>query len=350
MLANYADLKALVMAAALNTPPANYDNKDVNAAFHGEFDIYKDNINLFLRDSHDIFQIMIETIDEIVPKKVISALSPFAEIQQVPQGTKAKFKRRLGRNRAKAFLTQVGLSGVYETFRLDNSVIEVSGHAIGGGARVDFERLLDGVESMSELMTIIADGFEDDVYLEVQKALVAAYSDTDAPAANRKTATSFDGDKMAALVNTVRAYGENCAIFAAPEFITAMGPDAIVPAIAGVAQGIYSPEDIAAIHDRGYINIFRGTPIIRLPNSYIDETNTSTWLNPQYAFVLPTGQEKVVKVVLEGKTQMWQNTNRDQSMEVMAYKKIGVAILTLHNWGIYQNTGVSDTSASPYGT
>lgn len=349
MLANYTDLKALVLAAALNTPPANYDNKDVNAAFHGEFDIYKDNINLFMRDKHDIFQIMIETIDEIVPKRVITTLSAFAEVQQVPQGTKAKFKRRLGRNRAKAFLTQVGVSGVYETFRLDNSVIEVSGHAIGGGARVDFERLLDGAESMSELMTIITDGFEDDVYLEVQKALVAAYADTNAPAANRKTASSFDADKMVALVNTVKAYGENCAIFATPAFISEMGPDAIVSAISG-AQGIYDPRDIAAIHDRGRINIFRGTPIVELPNSYLDETNNKVWLNDQYAYVLPTGQEKVVKVVLEGKTQMWDNVNRDQSIEVMAYKRIGVAILTVHNWGIYQNTHVADNSASPYGT
>lgn len=349
MLQNYATLKELVLAAALNTPPANYDNKDVNAAFRGEFDIYKDNINLFMRDKHDIYQIMIETIDEIVPKRVIATLSAFAEVQQIPQGTKAKFKRRLGRNRAKAFLTQVGVSGVYETFRLDNSVIEVSGHAIGGGARVDFERLLDGAETMSELMTIITDGFEDDVYLEVQKALVAAYADTNAPAANRKTASSFDADKMVALVNTVKAYGENCAIFATPAFISEMGPDALVSAISG-AQGIYDPRDIAAIHDRGRINIFRGTPIIELPNSYIDESNTKVWLNDQYAYVLPTGQEKVVKVALEGKTQIYDFVNRDNSIEVMAYKRVGVAILTTHNWGIYQNTHVTDNSDSPYGT
>lgn len=348
MLSNMKELKELALYAALGQAPANYDKKDVNAAFVGELDIYKDNINAFMRDRYDIFQIMIETIDEVVPKKVIAALSPFAEIQQVPQGQRAIFKKRLGINRAKAFLTQVGLSGVYETFRLDHSIVEISGHARGGAARVDFERLLDGMESMAELMTVLTDGLEDSIYLEVQTALIAAYSDTDAPAANRKTASSFDGDKMAALCNTVKAYGQTCAIFAPPEFVAAMGPDAIVSAISG-AQGIYDPRDIEAIHDRGYINIFRGTPIIQLPNSYIDETNTSTWICPQYAYVLPTGGEKVVKVVLEGKTQMWDDKNRDQSMEVNVYKKIGVAILTLHNWGIYQNTGITDTSASPYG-
>ena len=86
-----------------------------------------------------------------------------------------------------------------------------------------------------------------------------------------------------------------------------------------------------------------------MPQSFIDENNDKTAMNPQYAFVLPTGGEKVVKVVLEGPTQMWMRDNRDQSMEINAYKKMGAAILTYHNWGIYYNSSITDTSASLYG-
>ena len=95
--------------------------------------------------------------------------------------------------------------------------------------------------------------------------------------------------------------------------------------------------------------MFRGTPIVQMPQSFIDENNNKTTMNPQYAFVLPAGGEKVVKVVLEGPTQMWMRDNRDQSMEINAYKKMGAAILTYHNWGIYKNKSISDTSASLYG-
>ena len=127
-----------------------------------------------------------------------------------------------------------------------------------------------------------------------------------------------------------------------------MGPDAIVP-VGTNYQGIYHPQDIDAIHNTGYINLFRGTPIVQIPQSFIDETNTKTWIDPQLAYVLPTDGEKVVKVVLEGQTQVHDFTNRDNSMEIHVYKKMGAAILTHHNWGIYQNTGITDTSESPYG-
>ena len=55
------------------------------------------------------------------------------------------------------------------------------------------------------------------------------------------------------------------------------------------------------------------------------------------------GGDRVVKVVLEGNTQIYDWTNKDNSMEIDTYRKLGVAILTQHNWGIYQNTGITQT-------
>ena len=75
-----------------------------------------------------------------------------------------------------------------------------------------------------------------------------------------------------------------------------------------------------------------------LPQSFTDETNSETVLDPSMAYVLPAGKEKIVKIVFEGQTQMWDHINRDQSIEIMAYKKMGAAILTHHNWGIYKLT------------
>ena len=156
------------------------------------------------------------------------------------------------------------------------------------------------------------------------------------------------------LISTVRAYGSGAVIFAPPEFIAAMGADAIVPitaygnpATSGI-QGVYHPQDIDAIHNTGYINMFRGTPIVQIPQSWVDEKNEETWIDPQLAYVLPTGGEKVVKVVFEGNTQMYDFVNRDQSMEIHTYRKLGTAILTYHNWGIYKNTGIAQTYAEQF--
>ena len=350
-MATIKELKDLALHAVRGTAPANFTAETVDDALRGEIAEMCSSINQFQRNKHDIFDIIITAADEIVPNKVIDAMGIFAEVKQVAQGQKALFRRGLvGRNRAKKFLTQVGLSGVYETFRLDNETFELGGHAIGGGARIDFERFLDGADNMSDLMDIITEGLTDAAYGEVQKCLVAAATAIGRPDANKVTEAGFNGDHMFKLVTTVKAYGGNAVIFAAPEFVGAMGPDAIVPVAAnGNYGGVYHPQDIDAIHNQGYINIFRGTPVVQLPQSYTDESNTTTWINPQFAYVLPTGKEKVVKVVFEGQTQMWDHVNRDQSIEIMAYKKMGAAILTHHNWGIYQNTSIPDTSDFPYG-
>lgn len=347
-MATIKEVKELALHAARGTAPATYEVGTVHDALIEEMRSLAGSLNQFMKNRYDIYDIIIETADEIVPNKVISAMGAFAEIQVKGEGEKALFRKKLGKNRAKKFLTQVGLSGVYETFRLDNSTFEVKVNAIGGGATIDFQRFLDGAENMADLMDIITEGLADAAFIEVQKALRAAISATGRPTANKVSQNTFSADRMMGLVSTVRAYGQSAVIFAPPEFIAAMGPDAIVP-VGASYQGVYHPGDIDAIHNSGYINIFRGTPIIQIPQSFIDETNEKTWIDPQFAYVLPTGGEKVVKIVLEGPTQIIDHKNRDNSMEIDAWKKMGVAILAHHNWAIYQNTGITDTYENPYG-
>jgi len=339
------EFKDIALHAAKGTAPAEFTVENVNDAFIDGLKELAGSYNQFMKNRYDIYDIIISVIDEILPKNVIDALGAFAEVRQVAQGEKAMFKRRVGRARAKKFLTQVGLSGVYETFRLDTETFEVGAHAVGGGATIDFERMLDGAESLAECVGIVTEGLENAVYVEVQKALNAAMAVM--PATNIVQG-AWDPDEMVKLLTVVRAYGSPI-IFACPEFVAAMGPDAIVPVgtygTSFPANGVYSPKDIEAIHDYGFVNVFRGAPIVQIPQSFVDENNEETYVNPQIAFIMPAGQEKVVKVVLEGQTQIRDHENKDNSMEVYAWKKMGCAILTHHNWAMYQNTGLTDTSA-----
>ena len=337
-----SELKELAKYAAKNEAPTNFSVDNVDEALADGLRDLAGSVNQFMKNRYDIYDIIIEAVDEVVPKNVMDAVSIFAEVQQVPQGQKAIFKQKVGRQRAKKFLTQVGLSGVYETFRLDNKTFELAGHAVGGATTLDFERMLDGAEVLSEYVGILTEAQTEAVYKEIQKALRSALNATGRPTANKVTGNTFNPDAMFKLVSVVKAYGNGAVIFAPPEFVGAMGADAIVP-VGTNYQGVYHPQDIDAIHNQGYINIFRGTPIVQIPQSYTDETNTTTYIDPQIAYVLPTGGDRVVKVVLEGGTQMWDWVNKDQSMEIDTYRKLGVAILTQHNWGIYQNTGITQT-------
>jgi hypothetical protein len=300
---------------------------------------------------------MITTIDEVVPAKTVAELGMFAEIQTVGQGQRAVFKKKVGRGRAKKFVTQVGLSGLYETFRLDAEEITVNAHAIGGAVRIDFERMLDGAETIAEYMDIVNEAMVDAVYYEIQKALIANFNEGIAAGSKfsvngnngvigrNKTfiqVNEFEPLSMQNLVNIVKSYGNGAVIFATPEFISTMEASvAVVPGTTNYA-GIYHPQDIDDIRNTGFITMFRGTPIAQLRQSYTDDTHENTWLNPQYAFVLPTGGEKIIKVVFEGKTQVREWTNTDGSMEMHVYKKLGAAILSTHNWGIYRNHDIDN--------
>ena len=346
------ELKQLARYAAAGKAPETFSVENVDEALVDGLRDLCGSVNQFMKNRYDIYEIVIEAADEIVPKKVIDAVGIFAEVKQVAQGQKAMFRTKLGKARARKFLTQVGLSGVYESFRLDNGTFEVGAHAVGGACTIDFERMLDGAENMAELVQLLTEAQTDAVYQEVQRALRAAVEQEGVPANNRANVTvgnDFDGKEMMKLISTVRAYGSGAVIFAPPEFVAAMGADAIVPIPQnGNYGGVYHPQDIDAIHNTGYINLFRGTPIVQIPQSFVDENNVETWIDPQLAYVLPTGGERVVKVVFEGNTQMWDYVNPDQSMEINTYRKLGTAILAYHNWAIYKNEGIPQTYKEMY--
>ena len=78
----------------------------------GTYSLYRDNKNL-------IFSIIEETLDEVLPKKVEEQYNQFAETRTFAQGDKPIFRRKLtSNNRAKQFITRVGLNGIYEVFTM----------------------------------------------------------------------------------------------------------------------------------------------------------------------------------------------------------------------------------------
>lgn len=344
-MADLKSLKELALYAAKKQVPAdmskfglNVEVKDVDEALKIELNNLASDFNQFRRNKLDIFEIIQVVADEIVPNKVIQAMGVFAEVKVVANGVKTQFRRSLGKQRAKNFITRAAVAGVYETFRLDADTYEVSTFAVGGGFEIDFERFLAGDENISDYMDILVEGLADAIYTEVQNALQASVSVV--RPANTTYSNVYSASQLQSMVNVVRAYGTGAVIFASEEFITNMGADAIVPAGSGFG-GVYSPDDIESIHNTGMIRIFRGCPIVPMPQSFTDIDNVTKVISPKYAYIFPSGGEKVVKVVLEGNTIVDDVKGADWSMIFQAYKKFGVAIHTYYNWAVYYIAGLT---------
>jgi hypothetical protein len=353
-MATLQELKELAIHAAKGTAPANYSVGTVDEALRGELKALAGSVNQFMKNRYDIYDIVIAAVDEVVPQNVIAAVGAFAEVRSVPNGQKTIFKRKLGRQRAKQFITRVAIGGLYETFRLDSETFSVEAYAIGGAVSIDFERFMNGEEDMAELVAIVQEGLVESVYVETMRALhkaAEASADETTHLTDNKvsvfTMSGFNAKSALQAINRVKGYGTSATIFATPEFVAEMGADAIVLPSANGGQGVYAPQDIDAIHNTGYINIFRGTPVVQLPNTWTDETYTKMYLDPQLAYVLPTNGDKIVKVVLEGDTQINDFKNKDRSMEIHFYKKMGVALTHDRNWAILKNTNITPTNGYP---
>lgn len=349
-MADLNAIKDLVVCSfkGISPDPTEFSAADVKASLAKEIHALASDYRTYQRNKQDLFEIMEEAYDEIIPEYVEKYMGQFAEIKNVADGQRTVYRVKRGRQRAKQFITKVGLSGAYESFRLDSDTFELGGQAIGGAAYIDYERYICGDEDIAESTEILLEGLEEAIMGEVQRALIAAANANSRPAKNVHVSASFDADAMADLCSVAKAYGGGKAvIFAAPEFVAAMGPDAIgmpifngTPGYAG-ATPKYSPKDINDIAETGYITTFRGVPIVQIPQSYTDETNTTTQINPGFAYIFPSGGEKVVKLTFEGPTRIDEFKGRDRSFEIEAYKKVGVAILTQYNWCIYENTALS---------
>ena len=313
-----------------------FSAQDVSESLRGELKKFVGNYYDFQKNKMDLFELIATTVDVMLPRRVESVMGQFAEIQNLPQGARATFRRKLNRLRARQFVGRVSPAGIYETFRLDHDTFEVYVHAIGGGIRIDWERYLDGTEDWSELIGLINEAMEYQVYKEITAELQASLNAVGRPTDN-KVNGAYDKTTMRDLVNTVRAYGQGAVIFATEAFVAKMGDD-VTYGNTTVGTGInVSPADVEAMRTTGFISMFYGTPIVIIPNSYTDETNTAWQIDDTYAYVMPTGGEKVVKVVFEGGTIVndFGQLPGDYSMEMMMYKKFGTAILYTNTWGIY---------------
>jgi hypothetical protein len=313
------------------------ENYDYEAALRDELKKLAGTKSQFRRNKYDIFDLMAESLEEVLPQKVDDQVGMLAEIVTMPQGSRPEFRLRLGKQRAKQFVTRATESGVYETFRLDRDKFDVYIHTYAVGGIVDFERYLDGLEDMADIYEIAVEGLADKVFEEIMGELLASWNHAGRPAANKYATSSFDPATMVKLCNTIAAYGSPV-IYCSPEFAAEMTNTIVYDTTVKI-----SDVDMMEVREQGYIGKFRGTPVVVLKQSFTDESNTKRVMNPSFAFVIPAGKEKMFKVILEGGSAFFKEVeNEDNSMELQAYKKMGVAMVSTPNyWGIYYNSGIA---------
>lgn len=291
----------------------------------GTYKLYRENKNL-------VFSIIEETIDDVLPKKVLEQYGQFAEMKMYRQGEKPVFTQKVtaaARRRAKQFITKVGLAGIYEVFKLDGKSFEVATSAFGGAAQIGFEEFLDGRVDFADVLDVVMEGLDEVIYTEIEKALQAAVKSLQT--ANKSTQNTFVESEMDKLLAVADSYGKST-IYCTYEFATTM-----VPSDNWVSDEIRNQK-----WNNGYLANYKGHNVIVLNQSFTDETNTKKVINPAYAYIIPVGANKPVKIAFEGETIVDEYVNKDRSREVQVYKKLGVGTLITNNICVYVNESLDN--------
>ena len=310
----------------------NFSYSELNETLRSEMKAIAGTYQLYRENQNTVFALIEETIDDVLPKKVIEQYGQFAEVKTFAQGDRPVFVQKItqaAKRRAKQFITKVGLAGIYEVFKLDGQNYEVPTSAIGGAAQIGLEEFLDGRVDFADLLDIVMEGLDERIYIEIANALVGAVENLQA--ANKTSQSAFVESEMDKLIAIADSYGQ-ATVYCTYEFAATMVPE----------NGWVSDDMKNQKWNNGYLANYKGHRVIVLPQSFEDETNTKKVIEPGYAWIIPTGSnEKPVKVAFEGQTIVDEFKNYDRSREVQVYKKVGVAAVITNNICVYHNTSLT---------
>ena len=282
MALNRKDLITLAKVTANANPSAptaysfgeeKFSYSQLNATLRSELNALAGTYALYRENKNTIFSLMEETIDDVLPKKVLEQYGQFAEIKTFGQGDKPIFTQKItmaSKKRAKQFVTKVGLAGIYEVFKLDGKSYELKTSAFGGAAQIGFEEFLDGNVDFADVLDVVMEGLDESVYLEIERALKGTVQGLHS--ANKYTGTGFSSVDMDRLIAVADAYG-TATIYCTYEFAATMVPE----------TGWSSDKMNEQLWNNGYLANYKGHRVIVLPQSYEDDTNSVKVIDPAYA-------------------------------------------------------------------
>lgn len=308
-----------------------FSYSELNETLRNELKELAGTYSLYRENKNTIFSIIEETIDDVLPKKVLDQYGMFAEIKTYAQGDKPVFTQKItasAKRRAKQFITKVGLAGIYEVFKLDGKTFEIPCEAFGGAAQIGFEEFLDGRVDFADVLDVVMEGLDEAIYIEIEKALKAAVETLQD--ANKATEDAFVETTMDRLIAVADSYGKST-IYCTYEFAATMVP----------AEGWRSDAMKDQRWNNGYLANYKGHNVIVLAQSFVDEKNDKKVIDPSYAYIIPVGADKPVKIAFEGQTIVDEYVNKDRSREVQVYKKLGVGTLITNNICVYVNESLA---------
>ncbi|MFA5557906.1 MAG: hypothetical protein WDA59_00395 [Methanofastidiosum sp.] len=306
----------------------NYTQEDATKALREEFckicGMENPDRKALRRHSAQIFEIIEETLDVLVGRKIEAAFRDNAEYRNVAWGDSPRFILK----NPKLFKVAIVSDGTQNLRRqrLDDGSLTVTAYNRGIKIYEEFYRFLAGRIDWPALVNKVADSYVNEIYTQVYSAIYNGYTDLSSTYA--KTG-AFNDSTMRTLIEHVEAANNaNAAIYGTKNALGRVE----------TAQISEAQKDVYA--SQGYYGSFYGTPMRKIQQSHTNGTETFA-VNENFLIVLPEGDERIVKIVDEGESIILETSsgsieNQDLSLEYTFLRKSGIGVVTAAKWGQYR--------------
>lgn len=289
------------------------------------------------------FALIEESIDEILPKKLQNVLGGFAEVRTFPRDAEVVFNiEKIGKNRAKLTISKGARAGIYRAARLANKYFSLPTSVWTVAVYVTLEEIILGTMSLAELYTNVLEGFEEEIYKEVFKALASGASALDSRYnAIPGTATTADDLPLAIdkVMPIVKQYGVPTIFGSYSNLQHIYNPTATQFVDGGLNPAYPNSQDSMDIREKGFVQVYKGARCVELPNYLIDiDPNGENWFIKdldKYVFVLPS-DIRPVKIGMKGELYLQKNGHAVGSEKWEAHKIMGVGLAMANNYAVIE--------------
>jgi hypothetical protein len=331
------EVKALVMAAA--KPDAGLNFADVQSAAKNALNAFfaeisgGDSVRALRYNSREIFAIIDEVIDEVVPAQIQDLTAQFAEVRRFARNEKVEFVIPTTYGSTRRQYTAVRRSargGVYRAYRLDGKVLDMEMYPWAVAYAVTLEDLLTGQRTIAELLSIITNAWVERIFRDVVDALFTAAAA--APAPNQASGSSFSAADLDDVIEVIGAYG-NPFIFGFRKSVSKIINVTLTNAGGAVMA------DLDDIRRQGFVQIYKGIPVVMMPDYFVNLDN-APFVFEAYRdtlLVLPSA-ERPVKVAFKGEGYTQEIQQATGGVEYQNHQIVGMTVLFNNHIGSYEFT------------
>lgn len=294
-------------------------NDALRKAFFEEIGVESiDNIYDYRANKYKIFKVLSEKLTPVINERIEDIMGQFADVRTVGWGETIEFEVP-NPELFKVSRTAMGTANLVRQ-RIDNGRLKMTTDNFSIKIYDELYRFLSGKVDWAGMLDKVAKSYEQKIANRVNELLFGSYNNLEN---DFKYSGSFNEDELLEILARIETLYGSAILVGSKAALSKVKPEYVGDA------------DKSARNKQGYIAEFMGYRCVELKNAFKTGTHDFV-LDPNQLLILPSNEDKFVKIVLEGDAIIndFENSQGDQSIEHSFIQRVGIAMSLTDKYGI----------------